>query len=88
MNKDKFLNYLSLISGQKKQTCKQIVDSLYFLICDSLKKGEVISFRGVGKFYVKSKAERIIKKNTGKYLLPPQKIVCFKVGKTFKNIIN
>ncbi|MBQ9793167.1 MAG: HU family DNA-binding protein [Clostridia bacterium] len=88
MNKNEFLNNLSFITGHSKQTCKDIIDSFYYLICDSLKKGEEVCFKGLGKFYVKSKNERIIKNNLGVYLVGPKKIVSFKIGKTFKNIIN
>lgn len=88
MNKNEFLNNLSKITGHNKQTCKDIVENVYYLICDSLRKGEEVCFRGLGKFYVKCKSEKIIKNNLGVYLVSPKKVVSFKVGKTFKNIIN
>lgn len=88
MNKNELINNLSNITGHSKQTCKDVLNNFYFLICDSLKKGEEVCFKGLGKFYVKSKSERIIKNNLGTYLMSPKKIVTFKIGKTFKNIIN
>ena len=57
MNKNELINNLSNVTGYSKQTCKDVLNNFYFLICDSLKKGEEVCFKGLGKFYVKCRFE-------------------------------
>ena len=71
-----------------KKQCKQVLNNFYLLICDSLKKGEEICFYGIGKFFVKYKKERLIKTNRGEIFVNSKNVPVFKMGKSFKNIIN
>ena len=87
MNKLEFIKQLSEISGVKETDCKRFLKISYFLICDLLLKGEEISFKGFGKFFVKTRKERFVKSKNKSYLVPTKHIVTFKIGKSFKEII-
>ena len=88
MNKCEMISLLSCKCNMPKKQCKQVLNNFYLLICDNLKKGEEVCFYGIGKFFVKTKNERIIKTNKGEVLVNAKNVPVFKMGKGFKNIIN
>ena len=88
MNKTEVIKELSKLTNISQKMCKAVLDNFYLLIANSLRRGEEISFYGIGKFLVKTKKERVIKTSNGNKLICPKKTPCFKIGKTFKNIIN
>lgn len=89
MNKKDFVNKLSLICNLSQKKCKDIIDSAYKLICESLKVGEELNFNGFGLFYIKRTKERVVKSVYTKNLtfVLPKNIVCFKMSSTLKNIV-
>lgn len=89
MNKTTFLKELSLKCNLPINTCKDVMSMGYFLLCDSLKKGQSVNFYGFGKFYVRQRKERLIKKigTSLSTLVMPKSIPAFKIGKSFKEII-
>lgn len=89
MNKIEFLKEVSFKSNASLKDCKKIFSNAYYIICDCLKKGEIVNFYGFGKFYVKRRSERLIKSNMflENKLLPPKYLPAFKIGKCFKEII-
>ena len=88
MNKNEFVNKLSLVSNVSKAKCNEILDNIYSIICESLKRNEEVNFKGFCKFYVKQRNERII---SG--FLKEKKLISNKnepkvrLSKNFKNII-
>lgn len=88
MNKLIFLKEVSFKSDLPLNTCRKVFDNMYLVLRECLNKGHVINFQGFGKFYVKTKGERIIKVfGNEKTLVESKNIPVFKMGKSFKNII-
>lgn len=87
MNKLEFVNKLSCLCGLSKVECNRFLKITYFLICDSLNKGEEICFKGIGKLFVKTRKERFLKNGNKQILISSKNIPAFKIGKNFKDII-
>ena len=87
MNKTQFIKRLSENCNIDKTVCGFVLNSAYFLLCDSLKKGETLNIKGFGKFYVKFRRERFLKRGNQTLLIGTKNVPVFKMGKTFKNII-
>lgn len=89
MNKTQLIENLSSVTNLSVTECRKVVDGLNFLIFDALKKGEVISFNKIGKFYVKNVSARQIKNpKTGRvFFSENKKIVAFKISDNLKKSI-
>ncbi|MBQ3048190.1 MAG: HU family DNA-binding protein [Clostridia bacterium] len=89
MTKNEFVKQLSFICNMSFKDCIRVVDNAYFLLCDCLKVGEVVKFKGFGKFYIKRKQDRVVKSIYTKNLLlvSSKNQVCFKMSSLFKNIV-
>lgn len=89
MNKTQLIENLSSVTNLSVTECRKVVDGLNFLIFDALKKGEIISFNNIGKFYIKNMPARQIKnpKTGRKYYVDKRKIVAFKISNNLKKSI-
>lgn len=89
MNKTQFIKILSQSCGLSQTKCDEILSSAYFLICKNLREGESVSFKGFGKFFVKTKKERFIKNfnSSNLQLIGCRNVPSFKIGKSFKQQI-
>ena len=89
MNKNEFIKKLSYICNLSNKQCYLILNNAYKLLCDSLKIGETITFKGFGKFYIKTTKERVVKNVFTKSLsfLGQKNVVSFKISSTLKNIV-
>lgn len=90
MNKTEFIKNLSLICDLSQSKCQEIMQEAYNLICQNLKEGKQVSFKGFGKFYVKTKKERFVKNfnSNNMHLIGCRHVPTFKMGKSFKKVIN
>ena len=89
MNKSEFVKSLSHSCNLSIDKCCEVLSKSYKLICQKLREGECVVFKGFGKFYVKEKKERFIKsfKSNDMQLLGCRNIPAFKIGKSFKSQI-
>ena len=87
MNKTQFIKKLSESCNIDKNLCDFVLNSAYLLLCDNLKKGETLNIKGFGKFYVKFRKERLLKRGNQTLLIGTKNVPVFKMGKSFKNII-
>ena len=89
MNKSQFIKILSQCCGLTQAKCSEVLIETYKLICENLKQGESVVFKGFGKFFVKTKRERFVKNvNTNNlHLIGCRNVPCFKIGKQFKQEI-
>ena len=89
MNKKEFVKEIATLSNISQTKCEQILNNCYKLIHDSLIVGESINIKGFGKFFVKTKKERIVKNIQTKEfsMLEQKKVVCFKISSTLKYIV-
>ena len=89
MNKGDFINKLSEQSNLPKSYCSRVLNACYSVLIDSLKKGEELNLKGFGRFFVKTRRERLVKNPlTGNKILIEQKnIPRFKLSTKFKDVI-
>lgn len=89
MNKKEFIRKLSLSCNMSQLKCEQILSSCYKIICENLKVGEEVSFKGFGKFFVQRKKERVVKNIYTKNLtfINEKNVVRFKISNAFKSIV-
>ena len=90
MNKCEFLKEVSRNCGVSFQDCKKVFETQHFILGNCLKRGDDISLKGFGRFYVKTRMERLFKDvySDKKVLLPIKNVVAFKMSKKFKNSID
>lgn len=89
MNKSQFIKVLSQNCGLSQNKCNEVMSTAYYLICKNLREGDYVSFKGFGKFYVKTKKERFIKSFNSDHLqiIGCRNVPSFKMGKSFKQEI-
>ena len=89
MNKKDFIKRLSIDCNLEQKKCERILNNCYKIICESLRTGETLFFKGFGKFFIKTTKERVVKNVFTKQLTFTQQknIVSFKIFSTFKNIV-
>jgi DNA-binding protein HU-beta len=72
-------------TGLEKRDVKEVIESFFSIVKDSLVHGEHVYFRGFGSFTLKKRAQKIgrnITKNTS-IVVPEHFIPYFKPAKTF-----
>ena len=76
--------------GIHKKDCISIVDSLFDIIKDELRRGNDIKISGFGKWTVKAKKKRSGRnpQNGEKMILDARKVVTFKSSPVLKDAIN
>lgn len=86
MRKEEILTYLSATTKMPKSKIEKVYREFMRLTIDALKKGEEISLRGFGKFYLVKTNERmyINPKTQKKYKSKSKCIIKFKMSETFK----
>jgi DNA-binding protein HU-beta len=74
-------------TGLEKRDVKEVVETYFTIVKDSLTKGENVYFRGFGSFTLKKRAKKIgrnITKNTS-IVVPEHYIPYFKPAKSFSS---
>lgn len=89
MNKKEFVKRVSNSCNISQSKCEEILNCCYKVICNSLKVGESVVFKGFGKFFVKRKKERVVKNIYTKNLtfINQKNVVSFKISNAFKSIV-
>lgn len=84
MTKSGIAREVSKLMADKKQAI-MLVDKIFKLIKDSLKKDEKVMISGFGTFKIKNRREKNYynPKTREKITLPPKKAVKFKASKNF-----
>ncbi|MCR5813314.1 MAG: HU family DNA-binding protein [Desulfovibrio sp.] len=77
-------------SSRKRREVKVIVEKLMEIMCDSLQKDHEVLLTGFGKFECYSKSARIGRNphTEEALLLPPRKVVVFRVSRLFRKELN
>ena len=87
MIKTDVVTEISKKTGLEKRDVKEVVETFFDIIKDSLVAGENVYFRGFGSFTLKKRAQKIgrnITKNTS-IVVPEHYIPYFKPSKAFTN---
>jgi len=81
---------ISYETGYSQKVASKLLSVLFNILQESLAKGESISIRGFGKFYViDQKARKIIHPSTGEsILISPKKRAKFRLFRSITNKIN
>ena len=85
MIKTDVVSHIAKKTGLEKRDVKEVVETFFTIVKDSLTKGENVYFRGFGSFTLKKRAKKIgrnITKNTS-IVVPEHYIPYFKPAKTF-----
>ena len=89
MNKKELLSKTALESGTTQDTAKKVIASFIEIIKKSLNRGETVTVRGFGRFYLKNYPGRTIKTAGGaEYQISDRKVPAFRPGKVFKDQCN
>lgn len=90
MNKTEFVKELSQNCSLSQNKCQEVLSEAYKLICQNLKEGRQVNFKGFGKFFVRTKKERFVKSfnSNNMQLIGCRHVPTFKMGKSFKKVIN
>lgn len=90
MNKGELINAVATECEFTKKVAEQLLNALTDVVQETVAKGEEVSISGFGKWTSINKAEREgINPQTGaKLTIPAKKAPVFRVGKTFKDIVN
>ena len=87
MNKNELVKVISDKVGYTQKDCGDVVNELFNVIVETLKKGDEVVITGFGKFVVKARpAKEGTNPKTGeKIKIPASKAPVFKAGKAFKD---
>ena len=90
MNKSRFLSIISQKSGVSVQKLQKIYQISQNFLCEVLNKGESVSIKGFGKFWVKDLPARgAINPVTKRfYMTKAKKVTVFKSYKKLKYCVN
>ncbi len=76
MNKEELVERLAASTKQSKQATREVLDSLFEVVGDSLAEGHNIELRGFGSFKVKDRRERTARNpKTGETVKVPRRLV-------------
>jgi DNA-binding protein HU-beta len=83
--KSDVISQIAKNTGYEKKEIKEIMESFFSVVKESLEQGDNVYFRGFGSFILKKRAQKIgrnITKNTS-IVVPEHFIPYFKPSKTF-----
>ncbi len=86
MNKQELVAKISEEKGISKTEATRVVETVFEIIIDELKAGEMVKIPGFGNFVVKTRKARtaVIPLSNKKVIVPSYKTVGFKPAKSFK----
>ncbi len=86
MNKNEVIDKMAELTGYKKSEVSETLESLLFVISESLAKREAVSFYGFGKFEAKERPPRTARNMLTNELieLPKRVVPVFRAGKDLK----
>ena len=87
MNKSEFVKKLSLELNLPIRFCKDFVNREFLIVKRELNVGGEVNFKNLGRLFVETKKERILKINSKEYLLPQKNEPKIKLYRSFKNIV-
>ena len=87
MNKKEFVKELSFQLNMPISFCNNILNKELSIIKKELLTGNIIVFKNLGKIFVNTRRERVLKLNKKEYLLPQKNETKIKLFKDFKNIV-
>ena len=90
MNKLEFIKKVSETSGVSQKDTKDVLESMFELIKETLTRGEEVKLTGFGKFEVKKRSERVaMNPITKKKMVVPSSIVpTFRAGAELKKAVS
>ena len=90
MNKTQLIETVADKTGLAKKDAKNVVETVFETIAETLSKGEDVNIHGFANFVIATRAERIgINPSTKeKITIPASKYVKLKVAKPLKEAIN
>ena len=89
MTKSEIIKKVKERTGLSRQQAKTAVEILLDSIKNSLRKGERVCIVGLGTFYVKKREQRNGRnpKTGDKIFVPEKKIVSFRAGREFREMV-
>lgn len=76
MNKEELIEQVAASTKQSKQATRDVLDSLFAVVGDSLAEGHNVELRGFGSFKVKDRRERTARNpKTGETVKTPRRLV-------------
>ena len=90
MRKIEIVNYIADETGLTKVKAEEAVDAILEQVKEGLERGESVILRRFGSFQVREKRARIGRNpKTGEEAgIPARRVVRFKCGKYFKDVVN
>ncbi len=90
MTKIEIISRVAEDTGRTKVKAEEAVETIIDVVKTTLKKGEPVILRRFGSFRVRSKSDRIGRNpKTGEEApIPARKVVRFKSGKHFREVVN
>lgn len=78
------------VEGLTKKQVETIINTIFDGMKDALTRGEKIEIRGFGNFRLKQRNGKVARnpKTGEKVEVPPKKVLHFKVGKPFHDLLN
>ena len=89
MNKSEFIKKVSKKTGFSQCQVSKILKTSFEELCQTLNQDEEVSFRGFGKFFVKTSKERLCYNNFANknILILARSMPSFKIFKNFREVI-
>tara|TARA_B100000886_G_C20221198_1_gene406501 strand:+ start:91 stop:423 length:333 start_codon:yes stop_codon:yes gene_type:complete len=90
ISREDIATLINLEFGFSKKECLEIVNDIFDIIVEGLKKDKIVKIHNFGTFKLKTKTSRIGRnpKTKEEFLISDRSVVTFKVSKHFLQLLN